>query len=294
MSRRERSLGLLLFLVYINDMPQVVNSTTRLFADDCLLYRRISSPEDAIALQADLTNLEAWEKKWQMDFNPDKCEVLRVTLKRKPIVSNYNIHGKVLQTVPAAKYLGVTIDSKLDFNTHINNVANKANAIRAFVARTTKFCPGHVRADAYTTYVRPLLEYASPVWDPHTHHNINQLEGVQRLAARSVYKYYEHTSSVTAMLHKLGWETLQERRAYKIVHELVAVPSQPYFVPLPVGDATRGHALRFFVPHTRINAYKFSFFPATIIIWNALPATFVSAQSPNIFHGRLAKIHLIA
>ena len=102
-------------------MPQVVNSTTRLFADDCLLYRRISSPEDAIALQTDLTNLEAWEKKWQMDFNPDKCEVLRVTLKRKPIVSNYNIHGKVLQTVPAAKYLGVTIDSKLTFNTHMGN-----------------------------------------------------------------------------------------------------------------------------------------------------------------------------
>ena len=96
--------GPLLFLVYINDMPEVVNSTARLFADDCLLYRSISSPEDAIALQADLTNLEAWEKKWQMDFNPDKCEVLRVTLKRKPIVCNYNIHGKVLQTVPAAKY----------------------------------------------------------------------------------------------------------------------------------------------------------------------------------------------
>ena len=100
-----------------------------------------------------MTHLEAWEKKWQMDFNPDKCEVLRVTLKRKAIVSNYNIHGKVLQTVPAAKYICVTIDSKLTFNTHINNVAKKANAIRAFVARTTKFCPRHVRADAYTTYV---------------------------------------------------------------------------------------------------------------------------------------------
>ena len=71
---------------------------------------------------------------------------------------------------------------------HINNVAKKANAIRAFVARTTKFCPRHVRADAYSTYVRPLLEYASLVWDPHTHHNINQLEGVQRSAARSVYR----------------------------------------------------------------------------------------------------------
>ena len=103
-------LGPLLFLVYINDMPEVVNSTAILFADDCLLYRRISSPEDAIAVQADLINLKAWENKWQMDFNPDKCEVLRVTLKRKPIVSNYNIYGKVLQTVPAAKYLGVSID----------------------------------------------------------------------------------------------------------------------------------------------------------------------------------------
>ena len=172
-----------------------------------------------------------------MDFNPDKCEFLRITLKRKPIISEYTIHNKVLQPVSSAKYLGVALDSKLTFNSHIDNITKKANATRAFIARTTKFCPRQVRADSYTTYVRPLLEYASAVWNPHTDKNIAPLEAVQRRAARSVTKDYRRTSSVTAMLTQLEWKSLCGRRAqtrailcYKIVHGLIDIPSNPYFV----------------------------------------------------------------
>ena len=76
-------LGPLLLLAYINDLPECVSSTPRLFADDCLLYRQINSPKDFEILQQDLNNLQDWEKKWMMSFNPDKCEVIRVTMKRK-------------------------------------------------------------------------------------------------------------------------------------------------------------------------------------------------------------------
>jgi hypothetical protein len=78
-------LGPLLFLVYINDMPGYARSQTSLFADDCLMYRKVRSTSDCTQLQEDLDNLIQWEQQWQMQFNPDKCEVLTITKKRKPL-----------------------------------------------------------------------------------------------------------------------------------------------------------------------------------------------------------------
>ncbi len=97
-------LGPLLFLTYINDLPEAVSSQTRLFADDALVYREISCPEDAQVLQNDLNALQQWEAKWLMHFNPDKCEVLRITQKRKHIIqADYTIHDQNLQVVKEAK-----------------------------------------------------------------------------------------------------------------------------------------------------------------------------------------------
>ena len=78
-------LGPLLFLAYINDLPSKVHDKARLFADDCLLYRRIKTDEDAESLQDDVNKLQDWEADWQMHFNPDKCELIRITNKRKTI-----------------------------------------------------------------------------------------------------------------------------------------------------------------------------------------------------------------
>ena len=89
-------LGPLLFLAYINDMPECVSSDLRLFADDSLLYRRIKSAEYATILQQDLDKLQEWESKWLMQFHPEKCFTLRVTNKTKPLKSNYTIHGHTL------------------------------------------------------------------------------------------------------------------------------------------------------------------------------------------------------
>ena len=114
-----------------------------LFADDCLLYRHINSLADShalqIFLQSDLNKLQKWESMWQMEFNPDKCEVLRITLNTNRIITGtYLIHCKVLNLVPSAKYLGITIDSKLMFNEHVDNICKKANTTRAFISRNTK------------------------------------------------------------------------------------------------------------------------------------------------------------
>ena len=174
-----------LFLCYINDLPTCVSSDIRLFADDCLLYRTIHSQQDAVILQEDLNMLQQWEAKWLMSFNPGKCEVLRVTNKRKHIIhTHYKIHGMIIDTVDKTKYLGVTIQSKLNWKPHIHNITKKANSVRAFLQRNLSNCSRPVKEQAYKTYVRPILEYASTVWDPHTKELTSQLEMVQRRAAR--------------------------------------------------------------------------------------------------------------
>ena len=93
----------------INDLPQKVNSTARLFADECLLYLKISSTADTAALQRDLDRLQQWVEDWQMSFNPSKCEVVRVTQRRNPVEAIYQIHGHDLTIAKTWKYMGVIL-----------------------------------------------------------------------------------------------------------------------------------------------------------------------------------------
>ena len=227
-------LGPLLFLVFINDLPDVVSaqSTVRLFADDCVLYRKIGCEGDAAALQRDLIRLQQWEADWQMEFHPKKCQVLHVTNKKHVIKADYNIHGHVLEETATAKYLGVNIHQKLSWDNHIKNVVAKANSTSAFLQRNISQCPRETKVLCYQTLLRPVMEYASIIWDPHTRVNIDRLEMVQRRYARFVFHDYRRTSSVTAMLSELNWASLRERRArakadmmFRIVNGLVDFPA---------------------------------------------------------------------
>ena len=288
-------LGPLLFLVYINDMPEGIDSTMQLFADDSLLYRIIRTKEDQSILQEDLRKLELWEHKWQMQFNADKCEVLRITNKRNPTICNYRVQDQHLQTVKQAKYLGATISSDLSWNQHVDNTVKKATNTLNFLRRNIRDCPPRVKEQCYKSLVRPTMEYASCVRDPNTNTNINKLEMVQRRAARFVKGDYDRSSSVTTMLNELGWDTLQERRQhakakmfYRIVYGLVCVPTTPFLIPATV-SATRGHSMKFLVPQSSVNAHMYSFFPSTTRLWNQLPQQVVSAPSLEAFKLLLQK-----
>ena len=90
-------LGPLLFLVFINDLPYCVQSKIRLFADDCILYRRIKNQNECTILQDDLNSLAEREKKWGTAFHPEKCSAIRVTRSRNPISSNYSLKGQTLE-----------------------------------------------------------------------------------------------------------------------------------------------------------------------------------------------------
>ena len=112
-------IGPLLFLLYINDLPDEIGATVRLFADDTIAYMTITGESDAASLQQDLDKLAAWEEKWDMKFHPQKCSVLSITRSKSPKIHNYKLHGHTLESESSSKYLGVTIDNKLCWNTHI-------------------------------------------------------------------------------------------------------------------------------------------------------------------------------
>ena len=96
-----------------------------------------------------------------MEFNTDKCHVLRVTHKQNPIIHNYTLHGKVLETVDSAKYLGVVLTRDLRWNRHVENIAYKVNQSLGFLRRNLRINSSYLKSLAYKTLVRPLLEYSS-------------------------------------------------------------------------------------------------------------------------------------
>jgi hypothetical protein len=98
--------------------PAAVSSQTRLFADDCILYRPIRHFSDCETPQNDLVKLAQWEQQWSMQFHPSKCNSMSVTRSKTPFKFNYILKGHTLESVDTAKYLGITISSNMTWNAH--------------------------------------------------------------------------------------------------------------------------------------------------------------------------------
>ena len=134
-------LGPILFLLHINDLPSVISSKVRLFADDCLVYREIKGRQDQNDLQKDLNLLETWGLTWGMRFNAAKCKIMRVSRKQTPIHYQYELSGQVLEEVKDAKYLGVTVSDDLEWTKHIDVITSKANSKLSFLRRNHCLAP---------------------------------------------------------------------------------------------------------------------------------------------------------
>ena len=300
-------LGPCLFLTYINDLPENLSSQTRLFADDTAVYSPISSNQEQEELQQDLHKLETWENSWDMAFHPGKCTTLPVISpkrKDKLRVPDYHLHGQSLANVTLSKYLGVSIAQDLKWDLHINNIVKKANRILGFLRRNLKISSQSIKETAYKALVRPVLEYASTVWDPFTEEQVTSIEKVQRRAARFVKNKYQRQASVQHMLSELGWETLESRRKiarltmmYKINHGLVHVEfgkAQADRKDKLRATSTRNRRLHS-CQLNRIQCtrdYRFnSFLPRTIRQWNdQLTEAAVSAETLDIFKSRVRSL----
>ena len=277
-------LGPLLFSLYINDISSDIESEIRPFAVDCVCYREIKDEVDTIKLQRDIDRLGSLARKWGMRFQPVKCNMMQLTRKRiKKIHASYTLGGTDLENVETIKYLGVTITSDLRWNTHVSNVCTKANRTLGFLRRNLYSCPQEVKEAAYKGQVRPVLDYGSSVWDPPGVVLQEELESVQKRAARFVTGNYNYeTGRMTGILGQLKWESLKKRR--KDNRLILLSKGLKGKASVPTDDLIQKtrrcrnqHSMAFQTPISNTDVYKGSFFPRTIRDWNALPDSLISS-----------------
>ena len=145
-----------------------------------------------------------------MHFNPSNCCYIR--LSNKQHLDYNNIHNTVLQETNTIKYLGVYIDDKLTWKSHVDTIVAKANSVKGFLSRNFKHCPPSVKNKCYQTLIRPVLEYASIIWSPYLVTLIDKIEAVKRHSVRFILNNYSRTSSVTSMMESLNLPLLDTRR----------------------------------------------------------------------------------
>ena len=180
-------LGPLLFLMYVDDLPdECENSESLLFADDAKFFRIIGCLADCLLLQSDLNKIFAWCTRWKINLNVKKCFTMHFTNKRSnKIVYTYFFDVRILKNINVVKDLGVYLTPNLNFRFHIEKTVSSANRMLAFVRRVTKDLqdlPVHI--SLYRSLVLSKLEYCLSVWSPSQAYLIDKLERVQKRAVK--------------------------------------------------------------------------------------------------------------
>ena len=274
-------LGPLLFIAYVSDLPKCLQfSRCLMYADDTKIYTTVSSITDCILLQKDLNSLFLWCQKWKLCLNIDKCEIMSISNKVNTLEFAYNIGGEQLKRVDSVRDLGVIFDSSLSFDLHINKVCKSAATVLGMIRRScSKDFDACTIKRLYIALVRPILEYASPVWSPHHTTKIDRIERIQRRFLRMYCAKLRLQFSTVHYLdfcHFAALHTLQARRAatdlillYKILNGCVnsdLVSAVSFHAPRRV---TRVMVL-FKPPFARIDVMKYSFMHRTQLLFNEI------------------------
>ncbi len=285
-------LGPVLFVLFINDLPDVVSASTKLFADDTKIYSRINNINDCIMLQGNLNSLEEWAQKWNMRFHPDKCKILRVGKNHPPFQYTMLDNGQQcdLEEVAIEKDLGITIDNQLSFETHCSNMVSKASRTLAIIRRTLHYMDKEVLIPLYKSLVRSHLEYGVDVWSPRLKRDIQSVESVQRRATKLVPGL--ENLSYEERLRKLELPTMVYRRkrgemiqVYKFLHKIWDIEED--FLTPAIDNRTRGHSLKLFKQRASSTIRCHFFCNRVTNLWNELPEYITQAPSTNAFKARL-------
>jgi hypothetical protein len=267
-------LGPLCFILYINDIFRNFRCNSLGFADDLKLYKRVCTVADCADLQHDIDALALWSDRWKMTLNLSKCVVLRLTLKRVPIISSYKVNSYLLESVSTCKDLGVTLDTKLLFTSHVNSVISESRRTLGMIKRFGKGLPVEALIIVYTTFVRTKLEYASTIWNSIGKVNTDRIEAVQRIFFRYLchvkkLEYDKHSYQSLCVIFKLS--SLSGRRKYfDLLFLFKSVNAyydcQPFFGLHVPGRSTR-QTRTFHEPSGRINFSK-------NVLFNRIPTLF--------------------
>ena len=230
------------------------------------------------------SHLRNWSEVWQLNFNANKCEIMRVTHNRDKSVPHYSLvpRGERLSSVSSVKDLGITISHDLSWSLHVVEVVNKANKVLGLIKRTIGSVNKEIFSTLYKALVRPILEYASPVWCPYLVKNIVLLEKVQRRASRLALGQRRGEMSYEDRCEMLRWSQLTDRRlyfslieCYKLVFGLNSLCFCDFF-EFASKRTWFNHNYKLQVKSTNCNCYKyFEIFVKNIREWNGLPANVV-------------------
>ena len=177
-------LGPTLFVVFINDMPDVITSLSKMFTDDAKVFRQIETSADTATLQNDLDHLTDWSKKWQMNFNVNRCK--RFHIGQTNPHNKYTIAGIDLIESDQERDLGIIVDNKLKFHSQTAHTINKGFSILSIIKKSFENLDEHTVPILYKTLVRPILEYGNIIWWPHYSSNKHKIDRVQHRATRLV------------------------------------------------------------------------------------------------------------
>lgn len=282
----------LLFVIYINDLPENVKSHLFLFADDCKFFRQIITAEDTSIMQEDLDTLHEWSKIWLLKFHPDKCVTLRISLNKQSEAHAYYLGEDELKKVEEVKDLGIIVDSRLQFQKQISGKVNKANQSWGTIKRTFKHMNPYIFKKLFCAQVRSHLEYAIQFWAPYLRKDINKIESVQRRATKYIPGFKD--LSYSKRLKKLDLPTLAYRRlrgsmieVYKVFNTYDEDVANKFVLQ---EANTRGHDFKIAAKTCKkLHPKHQSFHQRVVNPWNSLPAEVVNSPTLNTFKNRLDK-----
>ena len=221
-----------------------------------------------IILNEDLRKLSEWARKWLILFNPTKTEVMLISNIFYDDTLNLVMDDTILKIVEIHKHLGVILLSNNKWSKHVDSIIASASKQIAFLRKLEYTFSKQTLNTLYCTYIRPLFEYASEVWDGCNDADANRLEQSQLNAARIVTGLPVF-ASLNSLYHETGWETLSKRRTNKklsLLYKIINNEAPEYLCnlhPNRVGEQTH-HNLRinqnFEIPFSRLCSYESSFF----------------------------------
>ena len=213
-------LGPLLFLVYINDLPNELKSNAKLFADNTSLFTVVKDKnESGNIFNNDLQSISRRAYKWKMFFNPDpKKPAQGVLFSRKyqiqnhPIISLNNIQ---VERSSHQKHLGLKLDEKLNFKEHVNSAISKVNKGISVLKKLRHTLPRKSLITIYKSFLRPLVDYGDIIYDQLNNESFcEKLESIQYKAALAITGAIQGTSR-DKIYAELGLESLKAKKWYK-------------------------------------------------------------------------------